>query len=218
MTQDNLLNVLNFITTVDCPDEQKKALLEMAANTITLDKLWQLVWTAKEQNTKDKASNENAVGIVNFTKQEISQMPKSFRKEFRTAGCTAHVLRRRSGKNNWNYMIRYRKNGYNIVATSNNLEEAKRKFIKKLSQADELKKQQAIAEVTETPLHPTALLKKSIFTEVNGIPATFDKFANYYFEKFHKRKVCEESYRITLSNYKNHVLPHFGDIQAFWIS
>lgn len=212
MTQDNLLNVLNFITTVDCPDEQKKALLEMAANTITLDKLWQLVWTAKEQNTKDKASNENAVGIVNFTKQEISQMPKSFRKEFRTAGCTAHVLRRRSGKNNWNYMIRYRKNGYNIVATSNNLEEAKRKFIKKLSQADELKKQQAIAEVTETPLHPTALLKKPIFTEVNGIPATFDKFANYYFEKFHKRKVCEESYRITLSNYKNHVLPHFGDI------
>lgn len=139
-------------------------------------------------------------------------MPKSFRKEFRTAGCNAHVLRRRSGKNNWNYMIRYRKNGYNIVATSNNLEEAKRKFIEKLRQADELKKQQAISKVTGTPFPQTTLLKKSIVTEVNGIPATFDKFANYYFEKFHKRKVCEESYRITLSNYKNHVLPHFGDV------
>ena len=212
MNQDNLLNVLNFITTVDCPDEQKKALLEMAANTITLDKLGQLVGTDTKQDTQDKASNKNEVGIVNFTKQEISQMPKSFRKEFRTAGCTAHVLRRRSGRNNWNYMIRYRKNGYNIVATSNNLEEAKRKFIERLSQADELKKQQAIAEITGTPLPTTTLLKKPGVTEVNGIPATFDKFANYFFEKFYKRKVGESTFRVAMSNYKNHVLPHFGDI------
>ena len=71
----------------------------MAANTITLDKLGQLVGTDKEQKTQDKASNENEVGIVNFNKKEISLMPKSFRKEFRTTGCNAHVLRRRSGKN-----------------------------------------------------------------------------------------------------------------------
>lgn len=211
MTQEQLIETLNFITQIDCSDEQKRTLLEMAANTITLDKLGQLVGTDKEQHTQDKASNENEVGIVNFTKKEISQMPKSFRKEFRTAGCNAHVLRRRSGRENWNYMIRYRKNGYNIVATSNNLEDAKRKFIEKLGQADELKKQQAIAEVTGAPIPSTPLLKP-VVTEVNGIPATFDKFANYYFEKFHKRKVCEESYRITLSNYKNHVLPHFGDV------
>lgn len=211
MTQEQLIETLNFITQIDCSDEQKRTLLEMAANTITLDKLGQLVGTDKEQHTQDKASNENEVGIVNFTKKEISQMPKSFRKEFRTAGCNAHVLRRRSGRENWNYMIRYRKNGYNIVATSNNLEDAKRKFIEKLGQADELKKQHAIAEVTGAPIPSTPLLKP-VVTEVNGIPATFDKFANYYFEKFHKRKVCEESYRITLSNYKNHVLPHFGDV------
>ena len=42
----------------------------MAANTITLDKLGQLVGTDKEQNTQDKASNENEVGIVKFTKKE----------------------------------------------------------------------------------------------------------------------------------------------------
>lgn len=189
MTQDNLLNVLNFITTVDCPDEQKKALLEMAANTITLDKLWQLVWTAKEQNTKDKASNENAVGIVNFTKQEISQMPKSFRKEFRTAGCTAHVLRRRSGKNNWNYEIRYRRNGYNITVSSNYLDEAKRKFIEKLHYIDK---------------HGTE--------KENAVPSTMDAFSMYFFENFHKRKVAQSTYRIALNQYKNHVLPHFSDM------
>ena len=107
-------------------------------------------------------------------------------------------------------MIRYRRDGYNIVVSSNNLEEAKRKFIEKLHAADQLKKQQEFAKVTGAPITPTPLLKQQ--TEINGVPTTFDRFANYYFEKFHKRKVCEETYRVTLSNYKNHVLPHFGDM------
>ena len=209
MTQENLLNVLNFITTVECSDEQKKALLEMAANTITISKLSSLMQDGNDN--KNKASDNNEVGIVRFTKKEISLMPKTFRKQFRTAGCTAHVLRRKSGKNTWNYMIRYRKGGYYIVATSNDLEEAKRKFIEKLHAADELKRQQDIAKVTGIPVTPSPLLKQS--EEVNGIPTTFDKFAEYYFEKFYKRKVCDETFRVTLSNYKNHVLPHFGNIR-----
>lgn len=143
--------------------------------------------------------------------KEISQMPKTFRKQFRTAGCTAHVLRRKSGKNTWNYMIRYRKGGYYIVATSNDLEEAKRKFIEKLHAADELKRQQDIAKVTGMPVTPSPLLKQP--EEVNGVPTAFDKFAEYYFEKFYKRKVCDETFRVTLSNYKNHVLPHFGNMR-----
>ena len=211
MNQEQLLETLNFITTVECTDEQKKALLEMAANTITVDKLSELVGNSDGKETEqDKASGSNEVGIVKFTKREISQMPTYFRKTFRTAGCNAHVLRRKSGKNNWNYMIRYRRDGYNIVATSNNLEEAKRKFIEKLHTADELKKQQEIAKITGAPIPPTPLLKQQ--AEINGVPTTFDKFAGYYFEKFHKRKVCTETYRVTLSNYKNHVLPHFGDM------
>ena len=209
MTQENLLNVLNFITTVECSDEQKKALLEMAANTITISKLSSLMQDSNDN--KNKASDNNEVGIVRFTKKEISLMPKTFRKQFRTAGCTAHVFRRKSGKNTWNYMIRYRKGGYYIVATSNDLEEAKRKFIEKLHAADELKRQQDIAKVTGMPVTPSPLLKQP--EEVNGVPTTFDKFADYYFEKFYKRKVCDETFRVTLSNYKNHVLPHFGSMR-----
>ena len=209
MTQENLLNVLNFITTVECSDEQKKALLEMAANTITISKLSSLMQDGNDN--KNKASDNNEVGIVRFTKKEISLMPKTFRKQFRTAGCTAHVFRRKSGKKTWNYMIRYRKGGYYIVATSNDLEEAKRKFIEKLHAADELKRQQDIAKVTGMPVTFSPLLKQP--EEVNGIPTTFDKFAEYYFEKFYKRKVCDETFRVTLSNYKNHVLPHFGNMR-----
>ena len=180
MNQEKLIEILNFITTVECSDEQKKALLEMAANTITVDKLSELVGNNDGKETEqDKASESNEVGIVKFTKREISQMPTYFRKTLRTAGCNAHVLRRKSGKNSWNYMIRFRRDGYNIVATSNNLEEAKRKFIEKLPTADELKKQQEIAKVTGTPIPPTQLLKQQ--TEINGVPTTFDRFANYYF-------------------------------------
>ena len=211
MNQEKLIEILNFITTVECSDEQKKVVLEMAANTITVDKLSELVGSTDDKDTnQDKASENNEVGIVKFTKKEISQMPTTFRKTFRTAGCNAHVLRRKSGRNSWNYMIRYRRDGYNIVATSNNLEEAKRKFIEKLHTADQLKKQQEFAKVTGAPITPTPLLKQQ--TEINGVPTTFDRFANYYFEKFHKRKVSASTYRVAMSNYKNHVLPHFGDM------
>lgn len=43
----------------------------------------------------------------------------------------AHVIKRKSGKNGFFYQIRYRRNGYNIEASSVNLEEAKRIFLEK---------------------------------------------------------------------------------------
>ena len=153
----------------------------LAADTLTVEKLNALVKPDKE------ADKQNEVEIFKFTKQEILKMPKQFRKEVRTAGCTAHVLKRKSGKNNWNYLIRYRRNGYNVIASSNNLEEAKRKFIEKLFAADQNKKQQIFKSIAQST-QPAPL------TEVNGIPVTFDGFANYYFETFYKRKVCMETY------------------------
>ena len=116
-------------------------------------------------------------------------MPKTFRKEFRTQGCTAHIRKRRSGKNGWNYEIRYRRNGYNITASANSLDQAKHKFIEMLNSTE-----------------------KCIKNKERTIPTTFDKFSNYYFEKFYKRKVGESAFRVAMSNYKNHVLLHFGDM------
>lgn len=71
MEREKLIEILNFITTVECSDEQKKALLEMAANTITVDKLSELVGNNDGKETgQDKASESNEVGIVKFTKKE----------------------------------------------------------------------------------------------------------------------------------------------------
>lgn len=82
-------------------------------------------------------------------------------------------------------------NHQKINVSSNNLETAKQKFITKLYEVK------------------SGIVK----TKNDSIPSTFDKFANYFFEKFYKRKVCEETYRVAMSNYKNHVLPHFGDVR-----
>ena len=162
-------------------------MLKSASESITLERLKAITASDHGRKPEDKSDNEEV--FWGFSAKELSLMPKTFRKEFRTQGCTAHVRKRRSGKNGWNYEIRYRRNGYNITASANNLDHAKHKFIEMLSSAE-----------------------KRIKNKDRTIPTTFDKFSNYYFEKFYKRKVGESTFRVAMSNYKNHVLPHFGDM------
>ena len=75
--------------------------------------------------------------IITFSQKEISKMDKTFRKEFIANGMVAHVIKRRRGKNAIVYEIRYRRNGFDISATSANLDEAKRRFLK-MTMPDEL--------------------------------------------------------------------------------
>lgn len=159
------------------------AVLKAAADSISLDKLKSLTDSAQEETIKDSGSS-----VLKFSAQEISKMPKTFRREFRTQGCTAHIRKRRSGPYHWNYEVRYRKDGYNIAVSANNLAEAKQKFIAKLNEVDRFG------------------------TAAPPIPSTFDGFVNYYFENFYKRKVAAETYRIGLNQYKNHILPYFGNV------
>lgn len=57
---------------------------------------------------------------LTFTQEEINKMPKAFKKEFRTDGCTARIYKRKSGKSDFLYDIKYRRNGYNVVVTDAN--------------------------------------------------------------------------------------------------
>ena len=178
----NLLEALKYIPDEDKRDEATQLMLKSASESITLERL-------KKITGFDSREQDNEEVFWRFSAKELSLMPKTFRKEFRTQGCTAHVRKRRSGKNSWNYEIRYRRNGYNITASANNLDQAKHKFIEMLGSAE-----------------------KCVKNKERTIPSTFDKFANYFFEKFYKRKVGESTYRVAMSNYKNHVFPHFGDM------
>ena len=42
---------------------------------------------------------QNQEQLLSFTQKEIDKMPKTFKKEFRTDGCTAHIYKRHVGKN-----------------------------------------------------------------------------------------------------------------------
>ena len=141
--------------------------------------------------TDNSDSHLEPDGSVRFTQKEISKMPKTFKKEFRTNGCTAHVRKRRSGKHNWNYEIRYRRNGYDIQVSANSLDEAKRKFIDRLSVAEK-----AVNKASDA-----------------AIPSTFTDFADYFFENFYKRKVAASTLRVALNQFKNHLQPCFGNMQ-----
>ena len=169
-------------------DEAVIAVLKAASASIAIDLLKSE--QAQEQNFFQITKQNKKSRLLKFTPQEIEKMPKTFRKEFRTQGCTAHVYRMRSGKKTWCYVIRYRKNGYYIVASSTSLEEAKKKFILKLNEAD-----------------------KFGGKSDNSIPETFSRFAEYYFENFYKRKVTASTHRIALNQFKNHIAPYFKDVK-----
>lgn len=172
-----------FTTIKSIPIDQKelaRQILTSAADLISLDKLKGLAGDGTPQK------KENT--YVWFCEKEIRKMPKTFKKEFRTQGCTARVYKRKSGKNTYNYVIRYRRNGYNVFATSNNLDEAKEKFIKALSQAE----------------------KRGVKNNAT-VPNKFDDFAQYFFVTYYKRKVAEQTYKNTINRYNYHVKPTFGN-------
>lgn len=67
--------------------------------------------------------------LIHFTQKEISKMAKTFKKEFIGNGLAAHVLKRDLYKKAVYYIIRYRRNGYEIQVGATTLEEAKGKFL-----------------------------------------------------------------------------------------
>ena len=146
--------------------------------------------TQPQKDTFNVQENKKAMvsSILQFTQKEINQMPKTFKKEFRTNGCTAHVRRRKTSKNCYLYDIRYRRNGYNILVTNKDLETAKRLFIEKLKTA------------------------KPIVKKVNSL-SNLHTFTVYYFEKFRLPKVSKLTYNADWHRYKNYIQPAFGEKQ-----
>ena len=144
---------------------------------------------AETSPTQKKSENR----LLLFTEKEIMKMPKRFRKTFRIQGCTAHVRKRQTGRFNCSYEIRYAKNPYNkhpISASGTTLEEAKARFIEKLNNY--------IPQDDSVP----------------AVPTTFDGFAMYWFENFHRRKVCENTYDHDIKLYNRHVKERFGKLKV----
>lgn len=153
--------------------------------SLYLDSLFAIQPQKDSFNEPENSKNKAVSSLLHFTQKEISLMPKTFKKEFRTDGCTAHVRKRKCGKNH-TYEIRYRRNGYNIAVTNKDLELCKKQFIEKLKTA------------------------KPIAKKVNTL-TNLHTFTIYYFEKFRLPKVSTLTYNADWHRYKNYIQPAFGE-------
>lgn len=185
MTNQDLDNILKTIKSLpEGNDDLAKSILKATADSIALQKI-----NASPSDENEKQLTEKTA--LKFSPKEISNMPKTFQKEFRVQACTARIRQRKSGKNTWNYEIRYRRNGYNVCVSANNLQTAKEKFIVKLYEVEKAGKKNSVSTV----------------------PTTFHKFATYYFETYYKRKVTPKTYKVTLGKYNLHLKPAFENAQ-----
>lgn len=135
---------------------------------------------------------QQKMNFVIFNEKEIMKMPPNFRKSFRANGCTAHYRKRTDGRYNCSYEIRYSKKPYNnppISVSGKTLKEAKQRFIEKLS--------------SYVPGQEQAI----------NIPKKFNEFAKYWFENFHKRKVCDATFRETSKLYTRHIENYFANVR-----
>ena len=127
--------------------------------------------------------------ILKFTEKEILQMHKKLRIVIRELGCAVYARKRTTGRYNCSYEIRFNRGGFKISASGRTREEAKQRFIEKSK----------LAEVQKEYATPT-------------IPKTFDGFAMYWFENFHKRKVADRTYDHDIKLYNRHIKERFGSL------
>ena len=133
-------------------------------------------------------SDRDFKGFLKFTEKEILQMPKKLRIVIKELNCTVYARKRNTGKYLCSYEIRFNRGGYKISASGRTKEQARQLFIEKAKLAEEQKNQSAAT-----------------------VPKNFNDFALYWFENFHKRKVCEETYKKSVTRYETYVKPVFGE-------
>lgn len=132
---------------------------------------------------------ENFTGFLKFNSNEVSKMPKNFKKYFRAEGCTVYYRKRVRGKKSLSYEARYRRHGYDISVSGPDLEIVKARFIEAVN----------AAETKKTNIMP-------------DVPGGFCSFAEYYLNNLWKRRVTERTFKCNYGRYKKYLLPVFGDV------
>ncbi len=128
---DNLINFSNLIMLA----HDRGEIIKLSAQ------LNEIIYKAIEmENTGalslPKEKEKTLSAEIKFTKEEIDNMSKTFKKEFIANGCVGHVIKRPSGKKGFYYEIRYRRNGYNITVSNADVERAKKLFVEATKNLD----------------------------------------------------------------------------------
>lgn len=130
MRRSNLSDDLIIITQKLMMARERSEVMNVASDCAAL--IERLIALEEQSNKAALQQHARSVTtIIKFTEKEIQKMSFTFKKEFIANGLAAHVLKKESGRDSYCYEIRYRSNGYNIIASSTDLREAKRKFLAK---------------------------------------------------------------------------------------
>ena len=167
-------------------DENIQFILRLADNTVKAETLEGLIQNGQTKVEKSTLNEQDIKqGIVEFTKQEMKQMPKEIKKLILIDKKRCRLRTHISGKNTTTYEIRFRSNGYDVSACGKTIALAKANMLEKLK---------------------TAKPK----TQTSSLPMTFKEFTDYYFEKFRKPKVTAQTYYNDENRLRNHIFPKFG--------
>ncbi len=127
-----------------------------------------------------------------FSDEEVSKMPRKFRKIFRTNKQTAHV-RRKDGDV---YEIRMQIDGHRITASAKYLDLAKERFIKKLREYNE---------------HGATGKKETAQTVPDVAPLSVADYALHYLETFKRPNISEKHFSNLCGIVRRHVARFFGE-------
>ena len=202
MTQEELIQIVKQINTVDLYGEAKDALtakvLKMAADSVTLETLKALV--APSRSSGEPVPNGEVAKTLGrksrsgftLSKKEIKRMPEKYRRIF---ACEDRIIPYRFHKGV--YEAHYRRDGFKVFACAKDFKEMREKFTAKLLEQMN----------GERPLPMPSKGKEAA-------PGHSDaRFADYLQEWLEiKRKTCKES---TVKEYERlssvNLLPVFGD-------
>ena len=202
MTQEELIQIVKQINTVDLYGEAKDALtakvLKLAADSVTLETLKALLSPTSTKETVPQGAVAMTLGRKSrpgftLSKKEIKSMPEKYRNIF---ACADRLIPYRFHKGV--YEAHYRRDGFKVFACAKDFKEMKRKFAAKL-----------LAQMTGKHV-PSVPDPRPIIHSGTRSKARFAEYLNEWLEI--KRKTCKES---TCKEYERlsstNLLPVFGE-------
>lgn len=190
--EKRLSDELTLLTTRLMMSSSKREIISLSGE------FGRLIERVMEQEAKayNPAMQEKSVtATIKFKKEEVANMAKTFKREFIANGLVARVIKRQSGKRTFVYEIRYRRNGYNISASSTDIEKAKKKFL-------DMTRPENISKYAPRP-------------EKSGLHL-FHEIATEWFA-WKKGKINDRTYSNYESYYRRFMYPALGETSIFQI-
>ena len=167
MTQEELIKIVKQLNHVDLQGEAKDELtakvLQMAADSVTLETLKNLVVPNRSscapvpEGEVAKTLGRKSRSGFTLSKKEIKSMPEKYRRIF---ACEDRIIPYRFHKGV--YEAHYRRDGFNVFACAKNFDEMRKKFSAKLLEA----MHGAAPEPYETQKEKwTANVRKALFSD-----------------------------------------------------